>query len=182
LRSTASGITVRKYTGLQYQRAAALEPASPVFGALYDSFREVVPALPDARRCNRARSRTWFSAILLLANQGIAAVEQTLPKRVEPGAPDVSGLIPADPVGAALVEIAARVGGTIDRLGKHEPWEYALWVHLQLRELDYRDAWLARMTRIDDRSPHELRACMTSGSSLTNAESALAAAQREPRR
>jgi hypothetical protein len=52
-------------------------------------------------------------------------------------------------------------------------------VHLQLRELDYRDAWVARMTRIA--TAHLMNYAMYDIKQLADERSsALAAAQRRP--
>jgi hypothetical protein len=79
---------VRKYTGLQYQRAAALSPASPVT-ELYGLVQEVVPALPAPALL--ALDREQVEAILLLANQGIAAVERLFPNALSPEPPTSPG-------------------------------------------------------------------------------------------
>jgi hypothetical protein len=74
---------VMKYTGVQYQRAALFRPESPAI-ELYDLVKAVVPSLEQDVLLSL--DKDLCSAILMLASQGIQAVELYFPNAPGPKA------------------------------------------------------------------------------------------------
>jgi hypothetical protein len=75
-------------------------------------------------------------------------VERAYPNAVGPASNDLSGLIPDDHAGAIAIELAERLGPSID-WWLVQPFAYGLWCFYRLHELDRRRTWLARMAGIE---------------------------------
>lgn len=79
---------VLKLNGLQYQRLEAIQDTDPAT-LLYELAHECVPSL--TREEVLALDRDLVGAILVLAGQGIAAVEQLFPNAESPEPPTSPG-------------------------------------------------------------------------------------------
>jgi hypothetical protein len=103
-----------------------------------------------------------------MATAGIKAVERAYPNAVGPASNDLSGLIPDDHAGAIAIELAERLGPSID-WWLVQPFAFGLWCFYRLQELDRRRTWLARMAGIE-------AACSRTGRCTTRTALAIRAA------